>query len=71
MLATNSFASVVQLIMGFLPVEFPLGEAGDVPTRAVKPGDDAAGDGFTHIQKDDRNRPRFPKPPSPAKTGSE
>jgi hypothetical protein len=36
------------------------GEAGDVPTRAVEPRDDAAGDGLGHVPKDDRDRPRLP-----------
>src|SRR5262249_14741348 len=31
-----------------------------VPTRAVKPRDDAAGDGVGHAHKDDRDRPRLP-----------
>src|SRR6516165_8992391 len=39
---------------------FQDGEAGDVPARAVKPRDDAAGDGITHVHKDDRDRPRLP-----------
>ena len=38
---------------------FVAGEAGDVPTRAVKPGDDAAGDGVGDVHKDDRDRPRL------------
>jgi hypothetical protein len=37
---------------------FEEGEAGDVPTRAVEPRDDAAGDGVAHPRKDDRDRPR-------------
>jgi hypothetical protein len=36
------------------------GEAGDVPTRAVEPRDEAAGDGVAHAHKDDRDRPRLP-----------
>jgi hypothetical protein len=35
-------------------------EAGDVPTRAVEPLDEAAGDGVAHARKDDRDRPRLP-----------
>jgi hypothetical protein len=30
---------------------------GDIPTRAVEPRDDAAGDGLAHARKDDRDRP--------------
>src|SRR6516225_7611208 len=39
---------------------FVAGEAGDVPTRAVKPRDDAVGDGVDHGRKDDWDRPRLP-----------
>jgi hypothetical protein len=39
---------------------FQGGEAGDVPTRAVEPRGDAAGDGLRHVHKDDRDRPRLP-----------
>jgi hypothetical protein len=39
---------------------FVEGEAGDVPTRAVEPRDDAAGDGVARARKDDRDRPRLP-----------
>src|SRR6202043_1896720 len=39
---------------------FEVGEAGDVPTRTVKPRDDAAGDWVAHACKDDRDRPRLP-----------
>src|SRR5215475_2640063 len=39
---------------------FEVGEAGDVPTRAVEPRDDAARDGVAHGRKDDRDRPRLP-----------
>jgi hypothetical protein len=35
-------------------------EPGDVPTRAVEPRDDAAGDGIAHVRKDDWDRPRLP-----------
>ena len=35
-------------------------EAGDVPTGAVKPRDEAAVDGIAHIRKDDRDRLRLP-----------
>jgi hypothetical protein len=38
---------------------FVVDEAGDVPARAVKPGDDAAGDGIVHAHKDDRDRRRL------------
>src|SRR6516225_4200899 len=38
---------------------FEGGEAGDVPTRAVEPRDDAAGDGIGQA-KDNRDRPRLP-----------
>jgi hypothetical protein len=31
---------------------FEAGESGDVPTRAVKPRDDAAGDGVAQVRKD-------------------
>src|SRR5262249_33988938 len=34
-------------------------EAGDVPARLVEPWDDAAGDGFAHVPKDDWDRPRL------------
>ena len=37
-----------------------VGKAGDVPTRAVEPRDDAADDGVGHVRKDDRDRPRLP-----------
>ena len=30
---------------------FEEGEAGDVPTRAVEPRDDALGDGVAHVRK--------------------
>jgi hypothetical protein len=40
--------------------EFAVGEAGDVPTRAVKARDDAADDGIAHVRKNDRDRPRLP-----------
>jgi len=33
-------------------------KAGDVPTRAVEPPDEAAGDRVAHAHKDDRDRPR-------------
>src|SRR5262249_8090451 len=33
---------------------------GDVPTRAVEPRDEAAGDGIAHVHKDDRGGPRLP-----------
>jgi hypothetical protein len=36
------------------------GEAGDIPTRAVEPRNDALGDRVGHASKDDRNRPRLP-----------
>ena len=39
---------------------FETGEAGDVPTRAVEPRDDAAGDGVGRARKNDRDRPRLP-----------
>jgi hypothetical protein len=39
---------------------FQVGEAGDVPTGAVDPRDEAAGDGVDRGYKDDRDRPRFP-----------
>src|SRR6516165_7281755 len=39
---------------------FPAGEAGDVPTGAVEPRDDAAGDGVDPDRKDDRDCPRLP-----------
>src|SRR5439155_14922369 len=39
---------------------FQGGEAGGVPTRAVEPRDDAAGDGVARARKDDRDRPRLP-----------
>src|SRR6516162_8078795 len=39
---------------------FHVGEAGDVPTRAVEPRDDAAGDGLAHGRKDNRDRLRLP-----------
>ena len=39
---------------------FEVGEAGDVPTRAVEPRDDPASDGVAHARKDDRDRPRLP-----------
>ena len=39
---------------------FARGEAGDVPTRAVEPRDEAAGDGIACARKDDRDRPRLP-----------
>ena len=41
-------------------VAFQVGEAGDVPARAVEPRDDAAGDGVGHGHKDDRDRLRLP-----------
>src|SRR5215471_5681764 len=43
-----------------LPLWFVSGEAGDVPTRAVEPRDDALGDGIAHAHKDDWDRPRLP-----------
>ena len=39
---------------------FQVGEAGDVPIRAVEPRNNAAGDGIAHIHEDDRDRPRLP-----------
>jgi hypothetical protein len=39
---------------------FAGGEAGGVPTQAVEPRDDAAGDGIGHARKDDWDRPRLP-----------
>jgi hypothetical protein len=39
---------------------FVAGEAGDVPTRAVEPRDDAADDGIDHARKYDRDRSRLP-----------
>jgi hypothetical protein len=39
---------------------FEVGEASDVPTRAVEPRDDTAGDGVADIHKDDRDNPRLP-----------
>ena len=39
---------------------FEGGEPGDVPTWAVKPRDDATGDGVAHARKDDRDGPRLP-----------
>src|SRR5262245_42691621 len=36
------------------------GETGDVPARAVEPGDDANGDGVGRVRKDDRDRPCLP-----------
>ena len=39
---------------------FVAGEAGDVPTRAVEPRDDAVGDGVARVRKDDRDRPGLP-----------
>src|SRR5215813_2268818 len=36
---------------------FEDGEAGDVPTRAVEPRNDAAGDGVVHARKNDWDRP--------------
>jgi hypothetical protein len=36
------------------------GKAGDLPTRAVEPRDDADGDGVGHARKDDRDRTRLP-----------
>jgi hypothetical protein len=39
--------------------DFQLAEAGDVPTRAVEPWDEAAGYGIGHAHKDDRDRPRL------------
>jgi hypothetical protein len=38
---------------------FVVGEAGDVPTRAVNPRDEAAGDGVGHGHKDDWDHPRL------------
>ena len=38
---------------------FQAAEAGSVPTRAVKPRDDAGGDGVAHAHKDDRDYPRL------------
>ena len=35
-------------------------EAGDVPTRAVEPRDDAAGDGIAQVRKHDRDGQRLP-----------
>src|SRR5437763_9710871 len=35
-------------------------ETSDVPTRAVEPRDDAAGDGIAHVRKNDRDLPRRP-----------
>jgi hypothetical protein len=37
-----------------------VGEAGDVPTRAVEPRDDAAGDRVAQAHKDDWDRRRLP-----------
>src|ERR1700730_1027886 len=34
-------------------------EAGDVPSRAVEPRNDALGDRVGHARNDDRNRPRL------------
>src|SRR5262249_22414941 len=39
---------------------FEGGEAGDVPTRAVEPRDDAACEGIGHDPRDDGDRPRLP-----------
>jgi hypothetical protein len=39
---------------------FQVAEASDVPTRAVKSRDDAAGDEIAHAREDDRDRPRLP-----------
>src|SRR6516165_9262666 len=39
---------------------FIVGEASDVPTRAVEPRDDARGYGFARARKDDWDRPRLP-----------
>src|SRR6516164_8432494 len=38
---------------------FEVAEAGDIPTGAVEPRDDAAGDGLAHARKDDRDCPRL------------
>src|SRR6516162_10346467 len=39
---------------------FIVGEASDVPARAVEPRDDARGYGFARARKDDWDRPRLP-----------
>ena len=40
--------------------DFVQGEAGNVPTRAVEPRDDAAQDRVAQARKDDWDRPRLP-----------